>query len=106
MKKLFSIALTFILFTILESCKKPYACFTIEGDDTNIHVNDLVYFNSICSQHATEFFWEFTDKPDTVLFDEFVVRKFEDTGNVTIKLAVGGAGNNSASYSQTIYVKP
>jgi hypothetical protein len=106
MKKLFAIALISNLLLWLEACKKPYACFRIEGDENNIHVNDLVYFSSICSSHANEFFWEFSDKPDSVIFDEFVTRKFEDTGNVTIKLAVGGAGNNSSSYSKIILVKP
>lgn len=100
-----AIAFATLLLVGFSSCKQPVACFRVEEDTNNIRVNTPVHFTSFCSENAGEFFWEFSDKPDSVIFTEYVTWVFRDTGNFVVKLSVG-SGQKTAYTSLSLNVKP
>ena len=104
--KLFTVILIiFISSTLLQSCaKKPYACFSTSVPIDSINVGENVLFNALCSDNATEYFWEFYNG-DTIKFDAVVTVAFKDTGETEVVLLITN-GTKSSAYSQTILVKP
>ncbi len=91
---------------LIQSCKgKPFACFSTEPDEDNLHVNQPITFRANCSTNADTYYWEFYDKEDSTEYGFSVTKTFADTGEVKVFMLVVGGGKTSAT-ERYITIRP
>lgn len=98
----------FSLFALVlvSSCgKHPFACFTTEPDEEDLHVNQPVTFHAACSTNGTEFYWELYDNEDSTFYGDPLTVTFKDTGDVKVFLLIS-TGSKTASAERVIHINP
>lgn len=94
------------LLTLVNSCAKhPFACFSTDIPEDQIHRMQQVTFNAACSTNGDGFFWELYGNEDSTFYGPTLTTVFKDTGNVKVFLLIT-AGGRTASTERYIKVLP
>ncbi len=106
MRKQFILIAAVAAVLLLQACKgRPFACFTTEPDEDDLHVHQPVIFRASCSTNADTYYWEFYDKEDSTEYGFSTIKTFADTGQVKVFMLVVGGGKTSST-ERYITIRP
>ncbi|OJV25218.1 MAG: hypothetical protein BGO32_04595 [Bacteroidetes bacterium 37-13] len=106
MKHFISLSFVIALTVAVSSCgKEPSACFTAGTSVDSLYANQPILFDASCSKDATQFKWNFSDRPDSVYYGMKFMRSFDSIdSNMVVKLTAVLGGRESVK-EQTLSIK-